>query len=316
MSIATITNPITPESLPPVRDYVAYESGQFRMAMDLVKLDLAEWIEIDDQLPAELAERRRLLTEQHNEVFASLPEGDDGSQEMLGLLVDHLTHYFPQVYQRDGAQLHNHATGEIWHLQQSTLHPLELAGRLVQEDLCLMGRDDETGLYRLTAACLCFPTRWLLAEKIGQTLGQIHAPVPTYDETLESPMDRLFDKLRVDRPVARLNWSVVDDPTLFQPRGRGNPNAEGKLTADNAGERLWMRMERQTLRRLPQSQDILFTIRIYVHPLADLADKPERAAQLAEMLRSTNAHEIGAYKSMPAIFDATMDWLARVETCG
>ena len=63
MSVTTINDSITSESLPPVRDYVAYESGQFRMAMDLVRLDLAEWIEIDDQLPAELAERRRLLTE-------------------------------------------------------------------------------------------------------------------------------------------------------------------------------------------------------------------------------------------------------------
>ena len=122
-------------------------------------------------------------------------------------------------------------------------------------------------------------------------------------------MDRLFDKLRIDRPVARLNWSVVDDPTLFQPTGRGNPNARGKLTADNAGERLWVRMERQTLRRLPKSKDILFTIRIHRAALEDAAGVPEVARLLHGALETLGAPMTG-YKSLGALKPRIVRYLA------
>ena len=73
-------------------------------------------------------------------VFAALPAADDGAREVLELLVAHLTSAFPQVYRKTGSQLVNTATHETWNLAKSHLHPLELAGRLVQEDLCLLGR--------------------------------------------------------------------------------------------------------------------------------------------------------------------------------
>jgi len=37
-------------------------------------------------------------------------------------------------------------------------------------------------------------------------------------------------------------------------------------------------MERQTLRRLPRTGGLLFTIRIWRHPLEDLCAHPERLA--------------------------------------
>ena len=43
------------------------------------------------------------------------------------------------------------------------------------------------------------------------------------------------------------------------------------VTADNAGSTLFVRSERQTLRRLPQTGAILFTIGIYVSPLRDIS---------------------------------------------
>jgi len=296
--------------LPQVRDYVAYEPGPFHLSMGLFPLNLAEWIEVDELLPAELAEKRRLLTERHSEVFAALPEANPGAQETLELLAEHLPAHFPQVYQSNGSCLINRATEEVWNLAKSKLHPLELAGRLVQEDLCLMGRDPATGLYRLTGACLCFPTRWNLLEKLGQPLDAIHAPVPRYGTELESPMNRLFDRLKENKSIWRLNWSVLDDPALFQPAGHGKTEYTTTVTAENAGEQLWLRMERQTLRRLPASQDILFTIRIYNHPFSALANQPERAARLAAALRGLDT-EMQIYKSLLPVINAAVTWLER-----
>jgi hypothetical protein len=174
-----------------------------------------------------------------------------------------------------------------------------------------MGQDSETGLYRLTGACLCFPTRWNLLEKIGKSLAGIHVPVPRYDIQLESPMDRLFARLKVGRPVWRLNWSLLDDPTLFQPAGHGETGGSTHVTAKNAGDTLWIRTERQTLRRLPESQDILFTIKIYVQPLFWLADKPERARQLSAALKDVDK-DMQTYKSLSSISEAAVSWLENV----
>ena len=299
-------------TLPPVKQYHPFQPGPFRMAMNLFPLDLAEWIEIDTDLPAQLAEKRRLLTERPDEVLAAQPQALAGSQETLDLLVEHLPTYFPHVYQRDAESITNHATGERWPLTDPSRHPLDLAGRLVQEDLCLMQRDPDHGIYRLVAASLCFPTRWRLREKLGQALAAIHGPTPHYAETIATPMDRAFDKLKAERPVWRLNWSVLDNGALFQPTGHGRKDYATDVTAKNAGEQLWLRVERQTLRRLPQSGDFLFTIRIYNYSFATLANQPAAAQGLAAALAGLD-DAMTDYKSLRPIRQAAIAWL---ENCG
>lgn len=279
--------------------------------MGLMPLDLKDWIEPDAYFAGELKEKERLLAERQGEVFAALPAAALGSAEVLALLVEYLPTRFPKMYKKSGDRIENLATGQHWEMR--TLHPLDLAGRLVQEDLCLMQWQSDTQLYHLVGASVCFPTRWSLADKIGKPLNTIHAPVPGYEEQLATTMDKFFDRLKVDKPVWRLNWSLMDDPTLFQPSGHGRTGGNAAITPENAGDRLWLRMERQTLRRLPRTRDILFTIRVYVKPLAQLA--PDRAAQLAAALRAL-PQPVQRYKSLPPFIGAVLTWLERVEKNG
>ena len=278
--------------------------------MGLMPLDLKDWIEPDTRCAVELKEKERLLTERHDEVFAALPEAAPGSAETLALLVEHLPIRFPELYKRSGNQLDNLATGQRWEIHTTPLHPLDLAGRLVQEDLCLMQRQAHTQVYHLVGASLCFPTRWRLADKIGQPLNTIHAPIPGYAEQLATTMDKFFDRLKVEKPVWRLNWALMDDPTLFQPTGHGRTGTSTDITPENAGDTLWLRMERQTLRRLPHTHDILFTIRVHVRPLAQLATQPDRAIQLAAALRALPP-PMRRYKSLPPFIEAVLTWLDR-----
>ncbi|MEW6297333.1 MAG: DUF3445 domain-containing protein [Thermodesulfobacteriota bacterium] len=303
---------------PPTPDYVPFREGPFRLAMGLQPLDLRDWIEPDERMVVELPEKERLLRERHHEVFAVLPEAYDSSAEVLALLVDHLPRQFPALYRREGRLFHNLATRQTWDLSRADLHPLDLAGRLVQEDLCIMQRAPQAEVYRLVGASVCFPTRWRIAEKMGKPLNTIHEPVPGYEEQLASTADRYFARLKVEKPVWRTNWSVMDDPTLFQPTGHGRKGHNPDITPDNAGEKLWFRMERQTLRRLPHTQDILFTIRVYVRPLHELTRYPARAATLAAALRAL-PEPMRLYKSLPPFLDALLAWLdgvaaARQET--
>lgn len=307
-------SPETP-LLPPLPDYSPFREGPFKLAMGLQPLDLRDWIEPDVRLADELAEKERLLHERHREVFAALPEAMAGSVEVLELLAEHLPGRFPTLYKRAGAMLHNLVTQQAWDLSQDILHPLDLAGRLVQEDLCLMQQDVREPIYRLVGASLCFPTRWRLAEKLGKPLNAIHDPIPGYEEQLATTMDRYFERIKVEKPVWRINWSLIDDPTLFQPTGHGRKGLNPEITSENAGEKLWLRMERQTLRRLPRTQDILFTIRVHVRPLRELAAHPERAAALAVAMR-TMPEPMRVYKSLPPFFDAVLAWLDRIVARG
>ncbi len=283
--------------------YLPFEGGGFRLAMGLMPLPSAEWIEIDDRFSADLAAKHVLLQARHADVFAALPESHAASVELLALLARHLPQHHPGVFRRAGDHLVNRATAETWDVAQPALHPLDLAGRLVQEDLCLLLSDG--GPYRLVAASLCSPARWRLADKIGQPLGAIHDPVPGYGAKLAAPVDRFFALLKPGKLVWRLNWGIVDDPAPFQPVARA---AAAPVTAENAGERLWLRVERQTLQRLLTTGAVVFTIRTHITRLEAAIRSRTSAVELAAALRDM-PEDTRRYKQIAPIAPALLAWL-------
>jgi hypothetical protein len=292
---------------PPETIYLPFETGPYRMAMGLVALPAAEWIELDTRYVDEMAERRRLLAECHDDVFAVLPEAEDAGREVLQRLVAYLTTQFPQWFATQGDTLTNHLTGETWNLAEPPCHPLELAGRLVQEDLCIIQTEGDAPP-RFTAAILCFPSRWRLHEKIGRPLSAVHGPVPHYAERLATPVDRFMAKVKPGHIASRLNWSVLDDPAMYQPTGKWRETTNTAVTADNAGERLYLRVERQTLTRLPRSGAVLFGIRVHSYPLATAITTPVAAARLAEAVRALPEATV-RYKSLKSFGPALLAWL-------
>lgn len=294
--------------LPPETVYLPFETGPYRMALGLTATTDADWFEFDALYPAEMAERRRLLADHHPEVFAALPVSGAARAEALTRVTDNLATHHPTWFTRSGDRLANHLTGETWNLADPGQDPLELAGRLVQEDLCIIQVQDQTPLF--TAAVLCFPSRWRLGDKIGKRLADVHGPVPVYAERLEKPVDRFMRHLKDGHIAARLNWSVLDDPTLFQPTGKWREATNAAITRENAGASLYLRVERQTLRRLPGSGAVLFGIRVHCYRLDAVIGTPGLAARLAGAVRAL-PDSIVHYKSLRPIRDAMLGWLDR-----
>ncbi len=263
--------------------------------LGLEALDLAQWIEPDEHLADELAEKARLLSVKRDEVWQEEVETRAAQAEVLDMLAAYLPATFPAVYRRDGGRITIVPAGASVDLDDTAMPPLETASRLVQEDLVLMRRG-ATG-WRIAAASLCFPSTWVLAEKFGRDMDAIHVPVPGYGEKMGPRIGRIFDNLQADRPVLRYNWSLYDSPELFMPR-RGPRRWLKEPVEPDAN--IFIRIERQTLRRLPQSGDILFTIKVLVDPLGALLRHPKRA-ELAESMKqqlmAMNADEI-AYKGL------------------
>lgn len=143
------------------------------------------------------------------------------------------------------------------------------AARSVWEDLCVC-QADANGTYRLTAAAVAFPTDWQLQEKFGQPLDFIHQPIHGYAEQLSAGVNHFFATLQPGPIFARANWFVMASDALRYLPEDDPATRFANVTADNAGDTLFARCERQTLRRLPETGAVLFTIGVAVEPLAKL----------------------------------------------
>ena len=184
--------------------------------------------------------------------------------------------------------------------------PLWAAALRVSDDLCLMER--RGGAWTLTAASLCAPSFFTAADAVGKPLDGLHAPVPTFNDTLLDRVARIFDHLAVDTILERRNWSLVTSLDLFLPSAEPLRAALLQQSQEEIGAALHVRRERQTIRRLPQTGGVLFTIRIWIEPLADLFIDPSRRAAFArawDRLMSAQGDEFRTYKRLE-LFDAAV----------
>jgi len=266
--------------------------------------ELAEWIDADDQLGLYLDEKARLWATERAAVFAAEAETGPAQAEVLALLADHLPAQLPKLYRRDGASIE--LAGRRVALD-SPEPPLAIAASLVQEDLVLMRRGAEH--WRLAAASLCFPSAWVLAEKFGLPMHEVHGPVPDFAGGTRNAqlIERMFDNLRPEVGMIRWNWSLFGDDRLFHPDGHpGGPRFGEAATS------AWLRLERQTFRKLPVSGDIVFGIRIYINPIAALGRLPEGPSIAATLSRQLVAMtpEQAEYKGLIDERDALLARLA------
>jgi hypothetical protein len=282
-----------------------YDGSATPFTIGLKPLDPAEWIEVDDRLPEQLVQKERLYAEVFDTVFAAEEETHEAQAEVLSMLADYLPARFPETYRRRGSRIDILPAGRAVALDERREAPLVTASLLVQEDLVIMRKGADG--WRLAAAALCFPSSWSLAEKFGRPLDDIHIPVPGFGRGTRTAaiIGRIFDNLGVDQPVERMNWSLQEDDRLHHPRSKTERDEHAKNTPDGllGADPLadtFIRVERQTLRKLPHSGDILFTIRIHLDPMRLLAAHPDRgrlAASLAGQLAALDEAQL-AYKGI------------------
>ncbi|WP_181701146.1 heme-dependent oxidative N-demethylase family protein [Chthonobacter albigriseus] len=288
----------------PAFAHTPYDGSKQPFSIGLAPLDPATWIEPDDRLADYLGYKARLFAGSRDAVFAAEAGTEASQAEVLDAIVADVLGRQPGTYRRTAAGIAVDSAGLDVPLGGSE-PPLLTAARLVAEDLVIMRRTDAG--WRLVAAALCFPSSWSLKEKYGRTMEEIHAPVPGYPKMAER-MNRIFDSLRVEIPVWRLNWSLYPDDDLHHPEPKQLPRG----WFEQPGSDLFVRVERQTLRRMPESGDILFTIKVMVDPVAAFSahpDGPALAAGLRKQLLALDPDQL-AYKSLTNHRDVMADRLA------
>lgn len=288
--------------------HTPYDGSSKPFTIGLTQLDPDRWIEPDDQLQRYLDQKAELLARSRDAVFLAEDGTQQAQSEVLRTLCDYLPARYPDTYRRQGDTMF--VDGRPVAL--SGEDALVIAGSLVQDDLAIMQRSE--GGWRLGAAYIAFPSSWSLTEKFGRTMDEIHAPVPGFGDGTRNAelIARMFDNLPPGRFVERFNWAVNLDGSLHLPKSKseGISATAIELTEDSA----FIRIERQTLRKLPETGAIVFTIRIYSDPLALLRQRPDAAAlalSFAEQLRALDLPQ-AAYKGLVSKRNALISALASI----
>jgi hypothetical protein len=278
----------SPGIAPGFRRSIAIPNALFPSAVDAVRLrvgarplDVAQWVStVDEDWPRTIAMKRALIAERPQEVIACVEGAEEACDEVAAGVL---------------------ASIGAGPSMESGIDALVDVALHVADDLCIL-LPDENGVPRLSAAVLCSPNRWRLADKVGGTMASIHAPVARYEEDLNSPVNSVMMRLNSERPMWRINWGISNHPALFQP---DIPPATPEMDAAD----MWFRVEWQTLRRLPLTGGILFTIRTYVEKLSDFMERDEPLVQDVAELVNKIPENVAQYKSIAPYRDKIFAYL-------
>ena len=214
------------------------------------------WLVVDERLASYRAQKIVLVDTALPTVYATT-EGMQESEK--------------EVMEAVRLWLQNHAPDALTdYVETQTRSSLVQACLMINEDIAIMRRFSEG--WKLSSGCICFPSLWNIADKVGRVLADVHSPVPGFGHATRQAhvIEQMFDNLRVNEPVVRFNYSVHDQARLHLPDSRESR----KLPLENVvSDSHYIRSERQTLTRMPGSGDVVFTIDTSHRQIGDLTDE-------------------------------------------
>ncbi|WP_047553064.1 heme-dependent oxidative N-demethylase family protein [Methylotenera sp. G11] len=277
--------------------------------------------DVDEHYVAECKDRAITL-EQDAGRYQALPHMMDAQWDFLELTMESLANDYPEHF-----TLTKNGSSWTWENRPLGIHdtftfgdsstlprePLDYMGRQVQGDFVLLDQRDET-LYADAGMVTC-QADWSLAFNVGMSWREWHGPVPRATEL--GVMDRALKfllNLQLANPVRRLNWTMTVNPRLDTspenyPYWGGDRN---KVNAENVSDLIHLRVELQSLFRLPRSNAIVFSIRCYLISLKDIATYPRWAKRLYRVQKTMHPDLI-EYKGMTKFHPLVVEWLSQFE---
>lgn len=235
---------------------------------------------------------------------------------------DYLPQRYPTMFEKTAVGMNNVVTSETFDVVQRPLpeDPMSIAGRMVQDDLAIMFEKPD-GQYYLLAGSILLAGFWRLSDKFGMPLSEIHTSgdVPGFKNKLEKGMMNFFKRIQPQAPVLRYNYFIQVDDNLAWSDSIGSEDAEYQegqqqmegwttVQKNKAIEHHYFRSERQSLRRLPRSGGVIFTIRTYFEPITKIAQEPGVPGRLASAVRSWG-DDVSKYKGRERYGEVLLEYL-------
>ncbi len=283
----------------------------YHQTMSTFKLDVNHWLDMDKWYIHYIKEKARIYHEFGDENIGWLPEGYEASEELMDTVVNHLLKRYPLLFKKTENGIHNLITDEKLDLSRPLKdHPLIYVSKLAKEDFYVVLKKDD-GRHYLVAAEVPFPGgSFGIKHKLGKHLDIIHAEVPYYQEKLKKSMERWFARMKAQDIVERASWYISWDKLLLcnnvyslKPGEKVDPNVEYKDFN--------VRVERQTLRRLPKTQAIIFTNHPVFYSLEEMKDEP-LVPSLIKKVINEGPELIRKYKNFDCFVDHLNPYLDKL----
>lgn len=250
------------------------------------------WVELEQNYFIRMKERHALLAQYGEEIMFHGPGSDLACRELMEMVFQFVTRRYPAHFslEKDNTVLVNRLLGTRTDL--TTTQPLQALFDNIPEDYVVMLRDPADGNYYARAGAVCSSVGWNIGQHRNKPLRRIHDHVPDYAERMAMSMDRYFSRMPTDAPIQRGSWGLEDWDLLFSgpvttPAGKQwERSAFAGRPQDLTADRLRLRCDWQTLRRLPISGAIVFNFKAIFDPLAIMRDEPYVPALLLTVLQA------------------------------
>lgn len=279
-------------------------------------------LDLDEHYLSEMKDREAFIpkTGAHNR-FHALPHMKLAQWDTLELMMDAFSKTYPQYFTLE-------KDGNIWTWENKPLgikdtfefgkwdtlpyEPAEYIWRQAQGDFTILDqRDDDlwADVGMTTSAA-----DWSLRFDVGMRFSEWHGPVPRANEM------GVFDRalkflLNMREPTRRTNWTLTvnarQDTATESYHEWGHERNE--VTVENAGEKVHLRVELQTLFRLPRSNSMLFSIRAYLCSFEDIAKYNPEMCKRAHRVLKNLPQDMVDYKGFALYRDTIVAWLAQFD---
>lgn len=267
----------------------------------------------------EIELKKQILVNRKKSAFQSFSHSFEAQWEILEMIMHEMVSEYPNYFSlsKDGDNwiFRNHLLGEeqsftFGNLSSLPYEPLDFIGRHVQEDLIYLGQRD--GELYMDAGSLCFPANWSIAFDLGMKFLEIHSPVPhSFSRSgLAEKVRSFILRMEAGNSWTRFNWTLTIEPILdtapetFDEWGPKKDN----VTADNAGQLVYLRVEDQRLFRLPRSNGILFGIHTHLISLDEMSENQQWTKQFYNVLTDIQ-DDIAEYKGFISYKDKILKYL-------
>jgi hypothetical protein len=254
--------------------------------------------------------------------YAALPHMMDAQWDFVELTMEALSNDYPEHFSLKKDGLNWTWENKPLNIKQSfvfgdastmPMDPFEFMSKQVQGDFVLLDQRDET-LYA-DAGFVTSQADWSLAFDVGMSWREWHAPVPRATEL--GVMDRALKyllNLQLGSPVRRLNWTMTVNPRLdTSPENYPLWGTDrNTVNPENVADKVHLRVELQSLFRLPRSNGIVFSIRCYLMSLKELSSYPRWAKRL-HRVQKTMHPDLIEYKGMTKFHPMMVEWLSQFD---
>jgi hypothetical protein len=277
-------------------------------------MEPTQWLAIGPDHGSFLREKQARLKANPLPFYRTMPGSLPAQAELRSRVIADLLAQHAEVFTMADGHLVDRVEGTAHELDSPGVEPLAVISQFLEEDFILLQQVD--GQDQITAASNAYSSSGRIVSSVGRNIPWAHKFVPTLNEQLGARIDRVLGNIKVDAPVERFNWLLTpiadrlfpEDPHAANTAAVDNINAALAIDPSRAGEILWIRVERQTLLRLPESGALAFSIYTYSDPLSSIAGDTESLAAMHRLIGSYSEDRMN-YAAMAPIRASVLNWL-------